>query len=299
MSEQENDPEGLSPTAARLVRAAAKIAEGPPERAGYLHAVLCQVGLPRKSVRSTTFERTNGNASLLIEAGRLWTNGKWQLQPLPYGTRPRLALVHISSQAVLTKSPVVDIGRSVRAFLLRLGIDTGGNEYVGFTQQMRSLAACHMTIGMGEQTIGAKPISRFAAWLTKDERQGALFSGEVELTAEFFSTLREYAVPLDPTALGALKHSSLALDVYSWLAHRLYRVRQPNGTRLSWDNLREQFGGEYNDPRNFKRELLKALVAVRTVYPDARVEKINGGILLRPSRPPVPRLVVPIKGLES
>lgn len=56
----------------------------------------------------------------------------------------------------------------------------------------------------------------------------------IELTADFNGSLVEYAVPLDARALSALKHSALALDVYSWLAHRLHRVKSANGTRLSW-----------------------------------------------------------------
>ena len=101
--------------------------------------MLCQVGLPRRRVAGNTFERLNGNVSLLVEAGKLWNGKEWQPQPLPYGTRPRLALVHVSSEEVRTKSPVVEVGHSAREFLLRLGIGTGGEEYANFNrQQMQS-----------------------------------------------------------------------------------------------------------------------------------------------------------------
>jgi hypothetical protein len=40
----------------------------------------------------------------------------------------------------------------------------------------------------------------------------------IELTPKFFASLTEFAVPLDARALAALKHSALALDVYTWLA---------------------------------------------------------------------------------
>jgi len=33
-----------------------------------------------------------------------------------------------------------------------------------------------------------------------------------------------HAVPLDERALAGLAHSSLALDIYAWLAQRLHRV---------------------------------------------------------------------------
>ena len=88
----------------------------------------------------------------------------------------------------------------------------------------------------------------------------------------------------------------MALDVYSWLAHRLHRVRGASGTRLSWANLRSQFGQEYRDPKDFKREMVKALRAVCAVYPDARVEQVAGGLVLLPSRSPVPKTMFQIAG---
>ena len=60
---------------AHILRFAAEITDAPPERPDYFHPVLCQVGLPRRQTKSTSFERSNGNASLLVEAGTLW-NGK-------------------------------------------------------------------------------------------------------------------------------------------------------------------------------------------------------------------------------
>ena len=53
--------------------------------------------------------------------------------------------------------------------------------------------------------------------------------------------------------------------------------------------MRGQFGQEYANPKYFKRELRKALRQVCAVYPAARVEDVTGGILLRPSSPPVPK----------
>src|SRR4029079_10438829 len=89
----------------------------------FLHAVLCQLGLPRNPTANRTFERTSGRASLSLQAGRTFDGMKWIDQPLPSGTRPRLVLINLCTQSVRTKSPEVDIGGSVREFLRRLGID--------------------------------------------------------------------------------------------------------------------------------------------------------------------------------
>jgi hypothetical protein len=63
---------------------------------------------------------------------------------------------------------------------------------------------------------------------------------------------------------------------------------------LHWENLREQFGQEYADPKNFKKEFRQAMRQALAVYPDARVEEVAGGILLRPSLPPVPKIQVAV-----
>lgn len=103
--------------------------------------------------------------------------------------------------------------------------------------------------------------------------------------------MKENAVPLDPRALEGLQHSALALDIYTWLAHRLHRVRRP-GEKLTWANLRLQFGQEYTDDKNFKKAFLIALRQVAAVYPDARLEQVRTGLRLIASPPPVPRQTI-------
>jgi hypothetical protein len=276
---------------AKILKFASKIAGAPPDRPDFLHTVLCQVGLPRRATSERKFERTNGKASLLIEAGSLWNGSEWVDQPLPSGTRPRLALVHISSEAVLNQSPIIDVGNSLHGFMMRLGIGTNGREYKNFRQQMRALSACRMTLGYGSNTIDAKPIERFSTW--SDAETDAEFNpGVIELTGKFYESLRDQAVPLDPRALGALQNSALALDLYTWLSHRLHRVSRITGDRVTWKNLREQFGQEYTAAKSFKRNVIAGLRAVRAVYPDARIEEVNGGFILLPSKPPIPKTVV-------
>lgn len=134
-------PYALTPIKQRLVDAEVSIlGSDTADRVDFLHTVLCQVGMPRKKTDSRAFERTSGNASMMLEVGRLWhRSSQWVDQPLPYGARPRLLMVHISSQAVKQKSPVVEVGSSIREFLLRLGINTGGGprgDYTMFKKQI-------------------------------------------------------------------------------------------------------------------------------------------------------------------
>jgi hypothetical protein len=287
----------ISRETARVLRFAADIVESPPDRPDFLHTVLCQVGLPRRSTTELKFERRNGLASLLVEAGALFSGQKWLQQPLPYGPKPRLALVHISTEAVRTKSRVIDSGRSLHDFMRRLGIGTNGREYKNFRQQMRALSACRMSLGYGNTTIDAKPIEKFSTWNALEEEHD-LDAGVIELTSKFYDSLIDSAVPLDPRALACLQGSSLALDIYTWLSHRLHRVSRVSGDRVTWSNLADQFGQEYSEIKDFKKTFHKALVQVRAVYPDARLDEVRGGYILLPSKPPVPpipSIVVPAK----
>ncbi|MEM7205844.1 MAG: replication protein RepA [Planctomycetota bacterium] len=300
-----NKPPGRIAT--RLAAASQEIATGRPDRADFLHTVMCQVGLPRRRTEARTFERQSGHVSILLEAGKLYDGKDWVEHPLPYGATPRLVLVHVSSEAIRTRSRSIEIGDSMREFLHQLGMPTSGGVRGGYTtlrRQMQSLAACRLTLGMRAEgrvvTKDAKPFSRFEAWLQQDDTQHSMWPGVLELTQDFYDTLRTHAVPLDYRALAALKHSALALDIYTWLAHRLCRVTSANGTMVSWSNLHDQFGQEYRNPKDFKKKFAGALSRVHAVYPDARIERTAGGLILRESRPPLPktRVALPSQGME-
>ena len=282
-----------TPLQRRIIDAAVEIGDCTPDSAEFLHSVLCQAGLPRSATKERVFERNSGRASIRVETGALYKGGKWIEQQLPYGAKPRLALIHVSSEAVRTRSRTVEVGESIAEFLRLLDLPTNGPAYREMKRQIERLAACNMTLGMSapgrDVTVSAKPIERFEAWLQYDGRQRSIWPGVLELSQPFFETLVAHAVPLDPRAIHALKKSALALDVYSWLAHRLCRVRKQDGVKLSWANLRLQFGQEYGCSKDFKKEFRAALFKVRAVYPSARLDDEIGGIRLYSSPAPIPK----------
>ena len=278
----------LTPREAKIISLGAEIRTSPPQKAEYLHTVLCQVGMPRRKIQELSFERSSGKASLLISAGKMYDGSRWVQQGLPYGSRPRLALVHICSEAARLKSPVIPIGRSIRDFMVRLNIDPNGRNFTMFRQQMNALSACQMQLAYGTRNMTAKPIDTYDAWVGNDDPRA---ESEIQLSQRFFDEIRESAVPLDPRAIAALQNSSLALDLYTWLAHRLWRVRNPNGDTVYWANLREQFGQEYvgeSGEKNFKKKFLTALDLVRQVYPTARIERTETAFRLLASPSPIP-----------
>lgn len=283
----------LSAQAGKLLDVAAEIATNPPtgEDMAFTHAVLCQVGLPRAKVEGREFMRQSGAAWVNVQAGYLDEGKGPVLQPIPYGVMPRLGLAWVSTFAVRNKEREIPIGDSAAEFLRLMGMESDGRRYATLRKQMHALAAARLQLGFKGRTYNGQPVQQFDAWVSnKDTQQRALWPGVMVLSEGYFVSLIESAVPLDNRALLALKGSALALDVYAWLAHRLHRI-EGRGVILHWKSLREQFAQEYRgkDPdKDFKGEFLPALKKVLAVYPQAKVKRVNGGVLLIGSPPPIP-----------
>lgn len=283
-----------SAQAERLIEASVVIGiEAPTGRDfAFMHSVMCQVGLPRAKVEGERFMRQSGAAWLNVQAGYLDEGRGPVLQPVPYGAMPRLALAWLSTYAKRHNSREIPIGDSAAEFLRIMGIKgDDGRRYTTLRKQMNALAACRLQLGYKGRTFNGQPVEQFDAWVSNRETgQRALWPGVMLLSESFFTELVEYAVPLDVRALHALKGSALALDVYTWLAHRLHRI-DGRGVPLYWKPLREQFGQEYQGKdadKDFKKKFLIALRAVLAVYPQAKVKQVTGGLLLMASPPPIP-----------
>lgn len=283
----------LSAQSGKLLNAATEIAANRPtgEDMAFTHAVLCQVGLPRSKVEGREFMRQSGAAWVNVQAGYLDEGNGPVLQPIPYGVMPRLGLAWVSTFAVRHKKREIPIGDSAAEFLRLVGMESDGRRYTTLRKQMHALAAARLQLGFKGRTYNGQPVQQFDAWLSnKETQQRTLWPGIMVLSEDYYRSLIESAVPLDNRALRALKGSSLALDVYAWLAHRLHRI-DGRGTILHWKTLREQFAQEYRgkDPdKDFKREFLPVLNKVLAVYPQAKVKRVTGGVLLMGSPPPIP-----------
>lgn len=275
----------------KLIEAGTQIATIPPggEDMAFTHAVLCQVGLPRSKVEGREFMRQSGAAWVNVQSGYLDEGKGPVLQPVPYGVMPRLALAWVSSYAVRRSTREIPIGDSAAEFLRLMGMDDQGARYTTLRRQMHALAACRLQLGYKGRTFNGQPVEQFDAWLANKDTQRALWPGTMTLSENYFGELMTSAVPLDNRALMALKGSALALDVYTWLAHRLHRI-EGRGIELHWKALREQFAQEYvgkDADKDFKKKFLHVLKQVQMVYPQARVKQITGGLLLLGSPPPI------------
>lgn len=283
----------VMPKTKRLIDAHAKIIDSQSDEKAYLHSTLCQIGLPYRSTDERVWIRDQGNASLLIEAGhaRHPDTGKWVELGLPYGERPRLILIYLSTQAVLTSSPVVEVDGSLTAFARSLGIDTNGPSIRRFKDQVARLAASTVRFGIvsdgRSRQINTQIVSGIDLWFPKDADQRILWPSTVTLSAEYFSSLQLHAVPLDPRAIAELAGSALALDCYVWLAQRLHRIDSGKPQTITWSALKAQFGPDYRRLIDFRRKFAHVLRQVLLVYPAARLNVTETGLILHNSRPPI------------
>jgi len=286
----------LTPQQRRLLDTSVAIRTHPPERIDFLHTVQCQIGIPYRnpgdSVRE--WDRKQGHASLRIEAGSVIDpeTGNFVHVGLPYGEKPRLVLIHMATEAVRTGSPVVDVEESMTAFARSLGLETNGQQLKSLKDQLARLAASTVRMGTVEEgravQVNTQFVSAFDLWFPRQADQRVLWPSTVRLSEEYFQSLGQHAVPLDHRAVAALASSSMALDIYAWLAQRLHRVPTGKPQFIAWDSMHEQFGQGFARIRDFRRKFLQTLHQVGSAYPAAKLSADDGGLTLSHSPPPIP-----------
>lgn len=279
----------------RLIRTAEEIRQNAADEISYQHTVLCQTGFPYRETSLRRWERRNGRVFLEIEAGRALDpdTERYVDLPLPFGSKARLILIYLCSTAVRLQSQTIDVDRTMTSFITQLqGREPNGPEIRKFKQQIAAIAGASIrmaTVIEGRSLqVNSQFVSKFDILLKKDDySQRVLWPETVELTTDFFNTLRDHAVPLDQRAVGALAHSAMALDVYAWLAQRLCRIPGRSDALVPWFSLHEQFGSGYKHIRQFRKVFLETIKDVLTQYPAANVFPTAEGLILKRSSPPI------------
>ena len=291
-------PKPLSRVARRAIKKSIDIEMDPPELISYQHTVLCQTSLPYrdpgKDVRK--WDRRQGDVRLRVEAGSALNpeTDEFVDLSLPFGTKPRLILAHLNTQAIKTGTPVLEMEESLTAFVRRVqGRAPTGPNIRAFKDHLGRLAAATIRMAVARQDravqVDSNIVTAFDLWFPKNDKQRVLWPSTIQLSLDYFNSLQNHAVPLDDRALGALAHSSMALDIYAWLAQRLHRIPQQRPQFITWAAIKDQFGPEYKRMNKFKEVFRVATRQVLIQYQAARIEEDHRGLTLRNSLPPVPK----------
>lgn len=263
----------------------------------YVHTVLAQCFLPYRDPKQERWYRKNGDCSIIVTAGALTNRQTNELRVvgLPYGAKPRLFMSYITTHAIKNQSPVVPVQHSMTAMMKELGLyATGGQEGTirNFKEQVTRLAACNFRIAATLPSgvvrhINAEPFKSFDVWFPSHPDQKTLWASEIILTTEFYDNLKEHAIPYDIRAMRQIQGNARAQDIYLWMTQRLCRVAHDKPLFMTWEMLRDMFGGGITEPRNFPHHFKQALLAARAAYPDARMEEEDDGFRFFHSTPPI------------
>jgi len=276
----------------------------------YQHSILCQTSLPYRKPKSTSWKKTSGNATLIMNAIdsqdlRRDLNSEMVNTGLPYGPKARLIMYYINMIAKTSKSNVLEVGNSMTDFVKRLELNNSGRNIKDIRSQLErfNTTAVQMIFNTDPTTHRKSFFIVEELYLDKSFQQVSLFdeaknekvrlhtgSIYIKLHQQYYESLIEHSVPLDERAVLVLKESCLAMDIYTWLANRLHRIPSERPLFLTWAAIKSQFGTEQRGMNNFKLDFRYALNKVLQVYQAAKIEEDkNKGFILRKSLPPIPK----------
>jgi Plasmid encoded RepA protein len=268
----------------------------------FLHSAFAVMSLPTSKPvdPQAPVIRKDGDYSMMIAPRPKLADGEAHYLGVPYGPIPRLILMFVMTQAVKTQSREIELGSSFRDWLRQLGKRSSGGGARGqmslVKQHLDRLMHCDWTIRWDGQDAGkGKPFLIERIDLMR--RAGGLEAGDgyaelrLQLTEDFFRSLLDHPVPLNWVAISHLSTSALALDLYTYLAHRLPRIRNESGkVTISWAQLKTHFGSEVKSMTKFRqmvRDVWENLVSA--VYPQANIDFSSGRVIkMKVSSPPVP-----------
>ena len=265
----------------------------------FVYSGWAQCALPhRRLADDAPWEIAAEKVRLVVEPGRRPTGddgeGPLEFLGVPFGSHARLILLYLQTEALRTNSREIELGRSLREWLGRIGVSVGGRTGKLVKDQAERISRCRLTFHLqGAKTAGLinqSIVDRALFIEDADAPQGRLSLEMAKLSEGFFEQLRRHPVPLEEAAIRAINNNPAALDCYLWLAYRLHALTGPR--LVTWKALKGQFGVGFKEAYHFKNKWSQTLQMALAVYPAANVDVVEQGVLLKPSRPPVaPRVI--------
>src|ERR671916_1498645 len=172
----------------RVVEAASAYMGDEDGGVGFIYSGWTQAALPhRRLADDATWQITSERVRLLVEPGRrALDTGEPQWVGVPYGSRARLILLFLQSEALRTNSREIELGRSLRAWLSRLGIPIGGKSFKDVREQAERISRCRLTfhVQTGDRAglVNQNIVDTAMFMGADDAAQGSLFVDTVKLS---------------------------------------------------------------------------------------------------------------------
>lgn len=253
---------------------------------GYITSILASTSIPHSYINKNYFKRDNGYMSLKIIADPEYG--------LPYGLIPRIIMIWLCTEAKLTNSPKLYLGKNQNEFLKKLGFkSTGGiNGTINRTRR-QVIKLFHSNITL---IYNKKNIHKFSNLNILDDgvfywkKKNNFWNSNILLSKKFFNRIKKNSLPIDFNLI-KLMRSPLAIDIYIWLIWRTKIIKKNSSVLISWIKLKLQFGSNYSNNNkglsNFKFEFIKRLKYVCFFYRNLNVEILKLGLKIKYSYPHV------------
>src|SRR3954469_14016685 len=114
---------------------------------GFIYSGFAQAALPhRRLADDAVWQVQTEHGLLLVEPGRRPVrDGSPVLIGVPYGSRARLIMLYLMTRAIETGCREVELGRSMRHWLDKMGIPQGGPSNRGVKEQAERLSRCRLS----------------------------------------------------------------------------------------------------------------------------------------------------------
>ncbi len=265
----------------------------------------------------TVWRRVILNREMIMTPGlKRSESGAWGPRGYPYGSIPRLILIMIATSVICTGEQRLRFGSSFYDFAKRLGVSKSGQRLEDCREQLYRLLSASIQFPIDEKrtlsdgrtarVVGIQrpdPIAKNFAlgWLEKERASGrnpahpdnGLFDSYIQLSDSFFEAVRAHGAPFDFDLVRAIAKSPMALDLYTWIVHRLNTLNNSGRSEavLPWEELWSQFGGT-SDVRTFRSRAKHYASEIAALWGQG-ASALNHSItpealILKPSRLPVP-----------
>ena len=269
-----------------------------PSPIGFHHSVMMMCFLPQKRLPpgERSYATRHGRAALSVEAGSLANPenvGEIRRCAVPFGSRARMVVPYVNACAVRNRGPEVDLGRSLRVFLARLGLSFDGRRGKAVAEQVEAVAAASIVLGQwaGDRAVtsAGRIANQVTFWMARDAAERLVWEPSMRLSDDYYAALAERPVPVDMGHLAKLARSPRRMDLYAWLAYRTAQIPAGREVHIPAESLRAVFAPDLAAPRMFRHRLAEDLRAVAAVYRGFRVRLEGDRLVLARSRPPVDR----------
>ena len=258
---------------------------------GFLYSGWCQAALPHARLANDKGWQIDGErVRLIVEPGmRGGAHGEPEPVGVPYGSRARLILLRLQSEALRTQSRDVELGRNLNDWLIKMGIpsEAAASRTSRIRPSASAVAVSHSRSGTAIESV----------WRTRTSWNRPFFSrapthykAHCSLSMHACRKLSSYRCK--STLCRSRRPPSARLLTTRWRS--TYMRGLPTGctscqnpSRSHGSALKQQFGISFSRIDNFKTTFCSNLRLALAVYRDAKVDDEAGGLILYPSRPPV------------